>query len=163
DGTVRQWDVASGKHLRELTGHRWGVSAVAVSPDGKLVVSAGHDDCVRVRGADGQEQRRIVLGRPPEELDQREHLVLGLGLKPDSKTAVKWTVTPNAGKAAYDLCDLTTGKSLANHPYRGSVIYPTHEFSPDGQLVLESVATQGPGAPAAGGGGPAPGAGAPGG
>ncbi|HZT81638.1 MAG TPA: WD40 repeat domain-containing protein, partial [Gemmataceae bacterium] len=164
DGTVRLWEVAGGKHLRELTGHRWGVSAVAVSPDGKLVVSAGHDGCVRVRGADGQDQRRIVLVRPPEELDQREHLVLSLGLKPDNKTAVTWTVSPNAGKAAYDLCDLTAGKVISNHPYRGAVIYPTHAFSPDGQLVLEYVATKAAGAPAAGGGGRAPpGAGGPGG
>jgi RNA polymerase sigma factor (sigma-70 family) len=163
DGTVRLWEVASGKHLRQLSGHRWGVSAVAVSPDGKLVVSAGHDGCVRVRDADGQEQRRIVLGRPPEELDQREHLVLGLALKPDNKTAVTWTVNPNAGKAAYDLGDLTTGKVLTNRPYRGAVIRPAHEFSPDGQFVLEYVPREGAGAPAAGGGGPAPGAGGPGG
>src|SRR5581483_4738315 len=152
DGTVRLWEVAGGKHLRELTGHRWGVSAVEVSPDGKLVVSAGHDGCVRVRGADGQDQRRIVLVRPPEELDQREHLVLSLGLKPDNKTAVTWTVSPNAGKAAYDLCDLTTGKAISNHPYRGALINPTHAFSPDGQLVLEYVSTKAAGVRAGGGG-----------
>jgi RNA polymerase sigma factor (sigma-70 family) len=161
DGTVRLWQVASGKHLRELTGHRWGVKAVAVSPDGQLIVSAGHDGCVRVRGADGREQRRIVLGRPPEELQKFEHLVLSLGLRLDNKTAVTWTVSPNAGKAAYDLCDLTTGKLLSDRPWRGATIYPTHAFSPDGQLVLEYLPPQGAGAPAAAGGGAAPGAGGP--
>jgi WD40 repeat protein len=160
DGTVRLWEVASGKHLRELTGHRWGAMAVAVSPDGKLIVSAGHDGCVRVRDADGREQRRIVLGRPPEELDRLEHLVLRLGLRADNKTAVMWTVNPNAGKAAYGLCDLTTGRLLVDRPWRGATIYPTHEFSPDGRLVLEYLPPQEAGAPAAGSG-QAPGAGGP--
>jgi WD40 repeat protein len=40
DRTVRLWDVATGAARRTLEGHSEWVSAVAFSPDGKLVASA---------------------------------------------------------------------------------------------------------------------------
>ncbi len=43
DGTVRLWDLPSGKQIARLAGHRGGVLAVAFSPDGTRVVSGGTD------------------------------------------------------------------------------------------------------------------------
>lgn len=40
DGIVHLWDVGSGKHVRELAGHKIGVSSLAWSPDSGLLVSA---------------------------------------------------------------------------------------------------------------------------
>lgn len=40
DNTIRLWDVASGKNLRTLTGHKDAVNRVAFSPDGKRIASA---------------------------------------------------------------------------------------------------------------------------
>ncbi len=45
DGSVRLWDVASGRLLHELAGHRGGVTALVVLPNGNLV-SAGQDGTV---------------------------------------------------------------------------------------------------------------------
>jgi len=48
DKTVRLWDSASGKVLRELQGHTDWVSSVAFSRDGKQIVSGSDDKTVRV-------------------------------------------------------------------------------------------------------------------
>ena len=48
DGSVRVWDLATGRELAALTGHTRPVLAVAVSPDGTLAVSGGEDVSVRV-------------------------------------------------------------------------------------------------------------------
>ncbi len=43
--TLRLWDVASGRLLHELAGHRGGVTALVVLPGGNLV-SAGQEGTV---------------------------------------------------------------------------------------------------------------------
>ena len=48
DGTVRLWDVKTGKQVMCLEGHTGGVRAVAYSPDGKRVVSGSDDTTVRI-------------------------------------------------------------------------------------------------------------------
>ena len=40
DSTVRLWNAETGRFLPTLRGHFWEIEAVAVSPDGKTVVSA---------------------------------------------------------------------------------------------------------------------------
>src|SRR5262249_47746756 len=55
---VRQWDVASGKEVGPRTGHVGPVSAVAISADGKTVLSRGADHTYRRWDAvSGAEQR----------------------------------------------------------------------------------------------------------
>jgi WD40 repeat protein len=48
DGTVRLWDVARGRRLHTLRGHRDRVAALAFRSDGWLLVSGGDDGTVRL-------------------------------------------------------------------------------------------------------------------
>ena len=41
--TARLWDLATGEHLRTLTGHTGPVRGVAFSPDGRLLATASYD------------------------------------------------------------------------------------------------------------------------
>lgn len=47
EGAVRLWDTSTGRLVRELPGHREGALAVAFEPDGKHLISGGHDKLVR--------------------------------------------------------------------------------------------------------------------
>ncbi len=72
-GTVQIRNFATGEVVRELrVGHLNGVSAVAVSPDGKTGYSAGGDNTVRCwRMSDGE-----ALGRPLEHGEYVEHIAV---------------------------------------------------------------------------------------
>jgi WD40 repeat protein len=155
DGSVRLWEVKSGKHLRELQGHRWGITGVAVTPEGKTIVSSGNDGCVRLQRPDGTDGRRLLLGRPPEELDSPEKsVVYSLGISPDGKTAATYSWIPKAG-IFYHVWDLSTGKAVMERRDPAKVI-SGRTFSPDGRLVLQYVRSGGAEAfssPPPGGGG----------
>jgi len=62
DGTVRLWDLASGRALHVLRGHRDKVYAVAHSPDGKTVASGGSDGTVRLWSASTGKLMRVMSG-----------------------------------------------------------------------------------------------------
>jgi eukaryotic-like serine/threonine-protein kinase len=61
DGTIRLWEIDTGKQLRTLLGHRGAVSSVVFSHDGRHALSSGDDGTVRYWDCDtGQELRRFA-------------------------------------------------------------------------------------------------------
>jgi WD40 repeat protein len=48
DGTVRVWDLATGKVVGKFEGHAGWVKRVAVSADGRYALSGGDDRLVRL-------------------------------------------------------------------------------------------------------------------
>jgi WD40 repeat protein len=47
DGTARVWDAETGQPLLTLTGHTLGILDIAISPDGKHLVTSSQDGSIR--------------------------------------------------------------------------------------------------------------------
>ncbi|MCP4897451.1 MAG: hypothetical protein GY906_10810, partial [bacterium] len=46
DGSVRLWDVRSGRSAGEMKGHIGPVTAMTISPDGRFSATGGHDGSI---------------------------------------------------------------------------------------------------------------------
>ena len=76
-------DAATGKLVRDVSGHQNGVTDVLFSADGKYVISVGRDTCVRIcQVADGKEV--AVLGTPRG--GQFKDWFSAVALSPDQRT-----------------------------------------------------------------------------
>jgi WD40 repeat protein len=85
DDSVRLWNVATGKEIRTLKGHKVSVCSVAYSPDGKRVASAGHDQTVRLW--------EVATGREALTIKQHKFVVSSVAFSPDGKR-----MYPHAGR-----------------------------------------------------------------
>ena len=80
DNTVRVWDATSGVELRCLRGHKESVSHVAISPDGRQIVSGSDDKTVRVWDATSGVELRCLRGH--------EGWVSRVAISPDGRQIV---------------------------------------------------------------------------
>ncbi len=63
DGTVRLWEVETGKLLHTLSSHTDWVVSIAWSPDGKAIASGASDETVRLWNAETGKLRHILTGQ----------------------------------------------------------------------------------------------------
>jgi WD40 repeat protein len=137
DGTVKLWDVATGKLRATLMGGKKFVISVAFSPDGKTVASGGTDKAVRLWDTATGRGRGILTGR--------HGVVNGLAFSPDGKTlAVGGEGLPPALAGPVPGClrlwDMKTRKErLALEGHTGLVL--SVAFSSDGRTVAAGDAT----------------------
>jgi WD40 repeat protein len=80
---VKVWEAASGRLLRSLEGHTDWVQAVALSPDGRTIVSGSWDSTVKVweaesgrllRSLEGHTERSERRGGQPRRAHHRQRL-----------------------------------------------------------------------------------------
>jgi WD40 repeat protein len=116
---VKLWDVATGKQVATLKGHKQHLTALAYSPDGKTLASASQDGAVRLwDAAAGTERATLAYG----------DTVWGVGFSSDGK------IVGAAGLKGLRLW-AATGKELAAHKDFGQRALA---FSPAGAVLAVS-------------------------
>jgi WD40 repeat protein len=111
DTYVQLWDVATGETVRRFEGHAQGVYRVAISPDGKRLLSAGFDSTVRLWD--------MATGKQLKQLDAPGSVYTLIRFTPDGTRAIRSFGLGGAGVArdgdpqcGLILWDLATGKEI---------------------------------------------------
>jgi WD40 repeat protein len=82
---VKVWEAESGRLLRSLEGHTGWVNAVAVSPDGRFIVSGSDDRTVKVW--------ELESGRLLRSLEGHTDRVRAVAVSPDGRFIVSGSET----------------------------------------------------------------------
>ena len=121
DGTIRVWDLATGRTRTILKGHDGGVQDVAVSPDGKLIASGGRDRTVRLWN--------LATGKELAVLKGHKKSVMSIAFSPDGKHLLSGSLDGTAR-----LWEVAGRKEVGVLKGHGRSI-GTAVFSPDGTRV----------------------------
>ncbi|PTL76439.1 TIR domain-containing protein [Vitiosangium sp. GDMCC 1.1324] len=124
DGTLKVWEVETGRELATLKGHAGGVNGCAVTPDGRCVVSASRDKTLKVW--------EVETGRELATLVGHKDSVNGCAVTPDGRRVVS-----ASGDWTLKVWDVETGRELAT--------LKDHDWSvngcavtPDGRRVVSA-------------------------
>lgn len=120
DGTVRTWEVSSGRQLQQMQGHAGVVMSVAWSPDGRQVASGGLDSAIRIWEAGSGE-----LG---QSLEGHRYGVMSVAWSPDGRQVVSgsWDKTVR-------LWNSQSGREI--RVIEAGVAIRSVAWSPDGERV----------------------------
>ena len=124
DDTLKVWDVASGRELRTLAGHTREVNAVALTPDGRLAVSASWDDTLKVWD--------VASGRELRTLAGHSSGVTAVALTPDGRLAVS-----ASGDQTLKVWDVASGRELRTLSGHSGLVDAV-ALTPDGRLAVSA-------------------------
>ncbi len=121
DGTIKLWNVETGKEIRTLKGHDGYVLSVNFSPDGKTLVSGSDDNTIKLWNVETGKEIRTLKGH--------DSSVLSVNFSPDGKTLV------SGSWQTVKLWNVETGqeiRTLKGHDNRVKSV----NFSPDGKTLV---------------------------
>jgi RNA polymerase sigma factor (sigma-70 family) len=132
DGAIHLFDLRTGKTVQRLVGPPEEASALAFSPDGKLLASGRDFDLPRKQGQDNPIQLwDVATGKELRRLIGHKDRVLSIAFSPDGKTLA-------SGAQRYDatlrLWDVVTGNEVFALKGHGGELQSV-AFSPDGKTV----------------------------
>ncbi len=131
DGTIRFWDVSTGRETAKIEKQAGTVWALALSSDGKLLASGGSAKVIRLWDV---ESRKLL-----KELQGHHAYIGGLSFSPNVKQLVSaghqcivWDVTK--GEAVREIWDVTKGEAVRELD-EGHNAVRTAVFSPNGKWL----------------------------
>jgi hypothetical protein len=128
DGTVKVWDMTTGKLLRDLSDHTGAVYGVAFSPDGTRIASAGQDQTVKIWDS--------TRDRKPLTLTGHAAAVYDVAFSPKGR----WLAS-----ASYDgtvkVWDMISGQEAGILKGHAAWVYSL-AFSPDGTRIATASMDQ---------------------
>ena len=124
DKTVRLWEVAGGKEIRQLRGHQDRVCRVVFSPDGKTLASASEDKTVRLWEATSGKEIRQFLGH--------QYGVMSVVFSPDGKT-----LASASRDHTVRLWDAASGEEIRQFQGHHNAVFSV-AFSPDGKILASA-------------------------
>ncbi len=123
DNTIQLVRISDQKVLHSLSGHTDMVTKLRFTPNGDFLVSASHDNWVRVWNLEGEVLHSFQIG------------ALGIGISPDGSMLA---TVPFDGPVV--LWDLSTGEKIKELGGYGGFDTSDAEFSPDGQYLATDLA-----------------------
>lgn len=121
-GDVVAWNVADGTRLGDFVGHPTAVWAVRLSPDGKLLATAGYDGLVRLWD--------VATRQPKHDLRKHKGWVRGVAFSPDGSRLA--SAGEDGGVVLWDVASGTEIKAIAAHEGAAACV----AYAPDGQTLV---------------------------
>ena len=124
DTTVRLWDAATGRSLKELKGHDVPVTSLAWRSDGRMLASASYENTVRLWD--------VATGRSLKELKGHTDSVTSVSWSPDDR------ILASASKdMTVELWNAATGQRLKTLKGHTGIVTGV-SWSPDGRTLASA-------------------------
>ncbi|MEB3340005.1 WD40 repeat domain-containing protein [Okeania sp.] len=120
DGTVKIWDLPSGKLTHTIAAHADAVQSMAITPDGKIMVTGGWDDCVKLWN--------FSNGNLVSTINVNADDIKAVTISPDGET-----IGIGSYSGIIKLLSLKTGTEILRLHHSSPVI--SLAFSPDGKTL----------------------------